>query len=73
MESIIAALGSDDFARLRIGIGRPESREDISHVLGNFASEEERALDETLTRAVEALDVWLQEGIEKTMNQYNGT
>ncbi len=73
MESIIAALGSDDFARLRIGIGRPASREDISHVLGNLTPEEERTLDETLGRAVEALDLWLSEGIEKAMNQYNGT
>ncbi len=72
MESIIAALGSSDFARLRIGIGRPDSREDISHVLGNFSDEEQRIMDETFTRAGDALELWLREGIEKAMNQYNG-
>ncbi len=71
MESIIAALGHNDFARLRLGIGRPDSREDVNHVLGNFSTDEERALDETLDRARAALEAWLREGIEKAMNQFN--
>ncbi len=71
MESIIAALGTNDFARLRIGIGRPDSREDVNHVLGNFSGDETRMLDETLARAREALETWLREGIVKAMNEFN--
>ncbi len=72
MESIIGALGHSNFARLRIGIGRPASKEDIGHVLGSFSREEEQALEPVWTRAMDALDVWLSEGIEKAMNLYNG-
>ena len=71
MESILAALGRNDFARLRIGIGRPAAREDIDHVLGNFSDEEQRALEEIFPRALDALELWLREGIEKAMNQFN--
>jgi PTH1 family peptidyl-tRNA hydrolase len=71
MESIIAALGDNDFARLRIGIGRPDTREDIGHVLGNFSVEESKLLDEIIPSAIEAIMVWLREGIEKAMNEFN--
>ncbi len=72
MESIISALGHSNFARMRIGIGRPESKEDIGHVLGNFAEEEQKELESVWTRGMDALDVWLSEGIDKAMNLYNG-
>ncbi|MGB8646876.1 MAG: aminoacyl-tRNA hydrolase [Anaerolineae bacterium] len=72
MESIIGALGHSNFARLRIGIGRPSTREDIGHVLGNFSDQEQTELDPVWTRAMDALDVWLTEGIERAMNLYNG-
>ncbi len=71
MESIIAALGSDEFPRLRVGIGRPATREDIGHVLGRFTDEEESELDRVVARAVDALRAWLRDGIEKAMNQFN--
>ncbi len=71
MESIISALGTSDFARLRIGIGRPETREDIDHVLGRFTREEESELATVLDHAAQAVDVWLTEGVEKSMNQFN--
>ncbi len=71
VESTISSLGHEDFARLRIGIGRPDSREDISHVLGRFDEQEERVMDETIGAACEALEMWVREGIEKTMNEFN--
>jgi PTH1 family peptidyl-tRNA hydrolase len=71
MESIIAAVGHGDFARLRIGIGRPPSREDVEHVLGTFTRAEESIVKEVLARAVEALDVWLIAGLENAMNRFN--
>ncbi len=72
MESIIGALGHSNFARMRIGIGRPATKEDIGHVLGNFSEEEQKELDPVWTRGMDALDVWLSEGIDKAMNLYNG-
>ncbi len=71
MESIIAKIHSEDFPRLRVGIGRPESREDVNHVLGRFTEDELRLLDATYDRAVEAIEMWIGEGIEKAMNVYN--
>jgi PTH1 family peptidyl-tRNA hydrolase len=71
MESIIASLGHSDLARLRVGIGRPDTREDIGHVLGNFSDEEQKTLDDVLTRAVDALQMWVRDGIERAMNEFN--
>jgi PTH1 family peptidyl-tRNA hydrolase len=71
MESIIAALGHSDFPRLRLGVGRPSSREDVDHVLGNLSATERRVMEETFTSAVEALKVWLEEGIVIAMNRFN--
>jgi peptidyl-tRNA hydrolase, PTH1 family len=71
MESIIAALGRDEFARLRIGIGRPATHEDINHVLGSITDEEHTVLEEAFDRSVEALDVWLDQGIDIAMNKFN--
>ncbi len=71
MESIIARVRTSDFPRLRIGIGRPNPDADIDHVLGAFDESEYRVMDETLSRAVDAVDVWLRDGITKAMNQFN--
>jgi PTH1 family peptidyl-tRNA hydrolase len=73
MESIIARIGTTDFPRLRVGIGRPNPDADIDHVLGEFAGDEFRIIDETLERGVRAIDVWLAEGIAPAMNKYNAT
>ena len=73
MRSIIAALGADRFARLRIGIGRPEAagRDAVGHVLGRFSADEKPRLAQTLDRAVECIEVMLTDGLEQAMNQYN--
>jgi PTH1 family peptidyl-tRNA hydrolase len=71
MESIIARVGASDFPRLRVGIGRPNPDADIDHVLGSFDEDEREVMDETLARAVEAVDVWLARGIAAGMNQFN--
>lgn len=72
MESIINTLGGSDIPRLRIGIGRPDPKQDVGHVLGNFSQEEQSMLDDVLKRAAEALKVWAEDGIVKAMNLYNG-
>ncbi len=72
MESIIGQLGSSDFPRLRIGIGRPEEMDAVDHVLGSFSPEERPLMETTLDRAEEAVEVALREGLEAAMNRYNG-
>ncbi len=72
MRSIIEQLGSQDFARLRFGIGRPPGRMDpAAYVLQDFSAEEEPLLEETLERAVAAMETWLCEGVGEAMSQYN--
>lgn len=71
MESIIARIGTSDFPRLRVGIGRPNPDADVDHVLGNFDADEHDVMDETFVRAVEAIDTWLVDGITKAMNTFN--
>jgi peptidyl-tRNA hydrolase, PTH1 family len=73
LRSIIEALGSQDFPRLRIGIGRPrEGREPTGHLLNRIHPDERTRLSATLDLAVEALEVSLREGFEAAMNRYNG-
>jgi PTH1 family peptidyl-tRNA hydrolase len=74
MKSIIQAIGSDAFPRVRIGIGRPEAegRTAIEHVLGRFLPDEQDTLDSVLDRAVQAIECFLEEGIQPAMNRYNG-
>jgi PTH1 family peptidyl-tRNA hydrolase len=72
MRSIIEHLGSRDFPRLRIGIGRPPGRMDpAAYVLQDFSADEGPLLEETLERAVAALETWLRQGVEMAMDRYN--
>lgn len=72
MRSIIRELGSQDFPRLRIGIGRPPGRMDpADYVLQDFSAEEEPLLEEALAQAVAAIETWLGEGVEVAMTRYN--
>jgi PTH1 family peptidyl-tRNA hydrolase len=73
MKSIIAHLGSQDFPRLRLGIGKSDGEKGtISHVLGKFAPEEFKAMDEILYISLKAIELSLKAGIEQSMNRYNG-
>lgn len=72
--SIIKLVGSQDFARLRMGVGRPPGRMDAAaYVLQNFATTEHEFLQNFLNRAVDALNCFLQDGLETAMNRYNQT
>ncbi|MEL6786082.1 MAG: aminoacyl-tRNA hydrolase, partial [Cyanobacteria bacterium J06607_15] len=73
MKSIIAHLGGKDFPRLRIGIGKANGEKStVSHVLGKFAPEESKAIAEILYVSVKAIELGLKNGIEQSMNRYNG-
>jgi PTH1 family peptidyl-tRNA hydrolase len=73
MASIIDRLGTQEFPRLRLGVGRPPGRmEAADYVLQDFSSGEIELLRLTLDRAAEAALVFVAEGLETAMNQYNG-
>lgn len=72
MKSVVAELKSEDFARIRVGIGTPKFKEDsINYVIGAIPQEELIILDEGTTKAAEAITTILQEGIDKAMNKFN--
>jgi PTH1 family peptidyl-tRNA hydrolase len=77
MKSAIAHLGSQNFSRLRIGIGSPKTlsssadREVVSHVLGRFSVTETQVVAEVLKLIVEAIELSLTQGIPKAMSLYN--
>ena len=74
MRSIIQHLGGDQFARLRVGIGRPPGRMDpAAFVLQDFSRDETAELDALLDRAAQAIDTFLTAGITASMNQFNPT
>jgi PTH1 family peptidyl-tRNA hydrolase len=73
MTSTIDRLGSNEFPRLRLGIGRPPGQmQTPDYVLQNFSKDELILLSETLDRAVEAALIWVTEGLNAAMNKYNG-
>ena len=73
MKSIIDRLGSGDFPRLRVGIGRPPGQMDpAAFVLRDFDADEEAELDAIIDQAVRALDTFIAGGIEAAMNKHNG-
>jgi len=72
LRSVAESLGTIDYARLRVGVGRGDARRDLAdHVLGRFASEEMRGVDEALSRAADAVEMWISDGLVKVMNLFN--
>ncbi len=73
MASIITQLGTQEFPRMRLGIGRPPGQMDpVDYVLKDFLPSEQDLLKIVLQRAVEASQTFITEGLTKTMNKYNG-
>ena len=73
IKSIIERLGSPDFARVKVGIGRPPGRMDpADYVLQNFSAAEEEVFAPLRERVCDAVECWLAEGIEAAMNRFNG-
>jgi peptidyl-tRNA hydrolase, PTH1 family len=74
MASIIQQLGTQDSARLRLGIGRPPGQMDPSaYVLQRFTTSEQEILHLVLDRAVSAVRAFIREGLDAAMNQHNGS
>jgi peptidyl-tRNA hydrolase, PTH1 family len=73
LESLEQHLGTRDFARQRIGIGRQGAvREITGHVLGRFSAAEAVVLKEILSAAGDQAECWLDAGLQKAMNEFNG-
>jgi PTH1 family peptidyl-tRNA hydrolase len=73
LESIEQHLASREYARLRIGIGRKDSRREISgHVLGKLGATELALMEKVLDRATAQVECWLAHGLPKAMSQFNG-
>lgn len=75
IKSIIQHLGTEAFTRLKVGIGRRESRDQgkvVSHVLGAFGQDERQLVDETLNRACAAIQDAMTNGLEHAMTEFHG-
>jgi len=80
IDSIIARIGTRDFNRIRVGIGRPEADDSpappkeeavIAYVLNDFTSEERKIIDETIPKVSEAIAYLVAAGLTAAMNKYN--
>jgi PTH1 family peptidyl-tRNA hydrolase len=72
LKSVIASLGTEQVARLRIGVGRGDGRRDLAdHVLARFEPEEREAIAEAIERAADAAEVFVTDGPDVAMNRYN--
>lgn len=72
IKDIIQRLGHQDFPRLRIGIGRPPGKMDVtSWVLGKFQKDDREAIDHSVMRAADSIESWISAGIEQTMSEFN--
>jgi peptidyl-tRNA hydrolase, PTH1 family len=78
VESIIKAIGNDGLVRFRIGIASPAEAlakegkiKAVKLVLKNFSNDEQKIIDETIQKASNALDLFIKEGLDRAMNEYN--
>jgi PTH1 family peptidyl-tRNA hydrolase len=80
IKSIISALGSNDFCRIKVGIGRPTDEDDnplsdedviVGYVLSDFTPEEDKVIKPTISTVAEAVDCILTEGTIAAMNKFN--
>ena len=70
--SIIECLGTEEFPRVRVGVGRGDPRRDLAdHVLARFDDDERDEVDRAIARAADAVETFLAEGIEAAMSRYN--
>jgi PTH1 family peptidyl-tRNA hydrolase len=74
LESVAQYLATQAFTRLRLGIGRKDgAREITDYVLDRFEAREAALMEKVLGRAADQAECWLDDGIEKAMNQFNGS
>ena len=73
VKSVIERLGTEAFARLRLGIGEDTTRDELTeYVLGRFRPEEKPVIEAMIERAADAVECMLTEGLPEAMNRFNG-
>src|SRR3954454_25274930 len=70
LRDISAHLGTDDYARLRVGIGEKGEADAADHVLSRFRASERAVIEDAMIAATQAVAVWVAQGIEATMNRF---
>jgi PTH1 family peptidyl-tRNA hydrolase len=72
LKSLIEQLGTQEFPRMRVGVGRGDARRDLAdHVLATFDRDERTIVGEAVARAVDAVEVFIADGIGPMMNRFN--
>ena len=72
LRSVAEMLGTTDYPRLRIGVGRGDTRRDLAdHVLARFDPDELPAVEDTVAPAADAVETWIPDGLAKVMNVFN--
>jgi len=72
VKSLVHELGTQEFKRIKVGIGSPNGKMDlVSYVLGKFSNEEFNEIDKSTTDVVKAIELIIKEGVAKAMNEYN--
>jgi PTH1 family peptidyl-tRNA hydrolase len=72
LKSIIGALGTSEFARLRVGVGRGDARRDLAdHVLARFDPDEREIVADSVGRTADAAELFVAQGIDPVMNRFN--
>ncbi len=72
MKSVIGAVNTTEFVRIRMGVGaKPKDFDLADYVLGHFTNAERKVVDEAISQAVDAVSIILNDGPDKAMNQYN--
>lgn len=73
MKSIVNLLKTEDFTRVRVGIGMPERKTDlINYVIGHISDSDNEILQKGIDKAVLAIEDIMKNGIDDAMNKYNG-
>jgi len=71
LRDIQSHLGTTEYARLRIGVDAPKEDDAVDHVLGRFRPSERPVIEDAVAQAVQGVDLWVRQGVEKCMNKYN--
>jgi len=72
LRSVAEVLGTTDYPRLRVGVGRGDNRRDLAdHVLARFESDEQPGIEAAITRAADAVETWISQGLAPMMNIFN--
>jgi PTH1 family peptidyl-tRNA hydrolase len=72
LRSVALHVGTIDYPRLRVGVGRGDDRRDLAdHVLARFEPDEQPGIETAIARAADAVEMWIDDGLERVMNTFN--